>query len=187
MGPEMRASYVQDNLGALALLGADVEARVLSAVPDAVTAIRAAARVDWLPLSVDVALTAAVADATGSAGVRDWSKRALLRATEGPLLRPILSAVVSIFGLTPASLLKRAPTAWNQIYRGCGALSVDLEGEHRVALHVDGAAPLFFDHREYIEGTCGTFSGVLALCKVDGAVEAAVDPGARRITYTVTW
>lgn len=185
--PRMRASYIKDNLSALGSFGADVERQVRSAIPDTVTEIERAARVDWLPIDVDVALTRAVHQLKGTPGVRDWSRRSLLSAVEGPMLRPIVRAVVALFGLTPATVLRRAPMAWQQIYQDCGLLVCEPVSPHEMRLRVEGARGPFLNDGAYVEGTCGTFEGAVDLGGARGVVHAHMDPGAGRVEFTVTW
>ena len=183
----MRASYIQDNLAAVTAFGPDIERRLRAAIPDAIAEITSAARVDWLPISVDVALTHAVRELTGTSGLRDWSRRAFLGAVQGPMLRPIVRAVVSLFGLTPATVLRRAPMGWQQIYQDCGLLIVVPVTPNHVQLRVEGARGPFLDDQDYVEGTCGTFEGAVDLGGARGTVEAHMDPAAHRVEFDVRW
>lgn len=185
--PRMRASYIQDNLAAVAACGPDVHKRVLAAIPDTIEEIRSAARVDWLPIGVDVVLTRTVCELTGISGVRDWSRRAFLGAVQGPLLRPIVRAVVSLFGLSPATVLRRAPMGWQQIYQDCGQLIVVPLAPNRMQLRIEGAREPFLENHCYIEGTCGTFEGAVDLGGARGNVDAHVDTAARRVEFDVRW
>jgi hypothetical protein len=185
--PRMRASYIKDNLAAVRSFGPDVETRVRREIPDVIARIEGAARVDWLPISVDAALTRAVAQLTGASGVRDWSRRAFLSAVEGPMLRPIVRAVVSLFGLTPATVLRRAPMGWQQIYQGCGMLVCEPLAPNRMVVRVEGASGPFLDDADYVEGTCGTFEGAVDLGGARGVVHAHVDRAAKRVEFDVSW
>lgn len=183
----MRASYIKDNLAAVRAFGPDVERRLREEIRDAIAEIESAARVDWLPIGVDVALTRAVHKLTGTNGVRDWSRRSFLAAVEGPMLRPIVRAVVSLFGLTPATVLRRAPMGWQQIYQNCGLLLCEPLAPDRMRLRVEGARGPFLDDTDYVEGTCGTFEGAVDLGGARGSVSAHIDAGARRVEFDVSW
>lgn len=185
--PRMRASYIKDNLDAVAAFGPDVQRRLFGAIPDTITEIQSAARVDWLPIGVDVVLTRTVCELTGVSGVRDWSRRAFLRAVEGPMLRPIVRAVVSLFGLTPATVLRRAPMGWQQIYQDCGLLVAVPVAYDRMQLRVEGAVGPFLERGCYVEGTCGTFEGAVDLGGARGTVDAHVDVGAKRVEFDISW
>lgn len=183
----MRASYIKDNLKAVRSFGPDVEGRLRVDLADAVAEIEHASRVDWLPIGIDVALTRAVRHLTGTNGVRNWSRRSFLSAVEGPMLRPIVRAVVSLFGLTPATVLRRAPMGWQQIYQNCGILVCEPVTPERMRLRVEGASGPFLDDQDYIEGTCGTFEGAVDLGGARGTVDAYVDVAARRLEFDVRW
>lgn len=185
--PRMRASYIKDNLAAVRSFGPDVERSLRGEIGDAVVEIESAARVDWLPIGVDVALTRTVRKLTGSNGVRDWSRRSFLAAVEGPMLRPIVRAVVSLFGLTPATVLRRAPMGWQQIYQNCGLLICEPLAPDRMRLRVEGARGPFLDDHDYVEGTCGTFEGAVDLGGARGNVSAHIDANARRVEFDVSW
>ncbi len=183
----MRASYIKDNLDAVRAFGPELEARLRRDIADTVAEIEHASRVDWLPIGVDVVLTRAVRRLTGTNGVRDWSRRSFLSAVEGPMLRPIVRAVVSLFGLTPATVLRRAPMGWQQIYQGCGLLVCEPLTPDRMRMRVEGARGPFLDDQDYIEGTCGTFEGAVDLGGARGTVDAYVDAPARRVEFDVRW
>ncbi|MBI1947561.1 MAG: hypothetical protein HYS27_17860 [Deltaproteobacteria bacterium] len=183
----MRASYIQDNLAAVEACSPDVQRRLFAAIPETIDEIRSAARVDWLPIGVDVVLTRTVCELTGFSGVRDWSRRAFLSAVQGPMLRPIVRAVVSLFGLTPATVLRRAPMGWQQIYQGCGLLVVVPMTPDHMCLRIEGANGPFLENQCYVEGTCGTFEGAVDLGGARGTVEAHVDAAAKRVEFDVRW
>lgn len=185
--PRMRASYIKDNLAAVAACGPRVQSQLYAAIPDTIAEIQSAARVDWLPIGVDVALTRAVCELTGISGVRDWSRRAFLCAVEGPMLRPIVRAVVSLFGLSPATVLRRAPMGWQQIYQDCGLLVAVPLAHNHMRLRVEGARGPFLENQCYVEGTCGTFEGAVDLGGARGTVEAHVDVAAKRVEFDVLW
>lgn len=183
----MRASYIMDNLKAVRAFGPEVDARLRADIADTVAEIEHASRVDWLPIGIDVALTRAVHRLTGVNGVRDWGRRSFLSAVEGPMLRPIVRAVVSLFGLTPSTLLRRAPMAWQQIYQDCGMLVCEPLAPDRMRVRLEGARGPFLDDQGYIEGTCGVFEGAVDLGGARGTVDAHVDSAAKRLEFDVRW
>ncbi len=185
--PRMRASYIKDNLAAVSSFGPELERRLRSEIASTIAEIEQAARVDWLPIGVDVVLTRAVRRLTGTSGVRDWSRRSFLSAVEGPMLRPIVRAVVSLFGLTPSTVLRRAPMGWQQIYMNCGLLVCEPLATDRMRLRVEGARGPFLDDVDYVEGTCGTFEGAVDLGGARGTVHAHMDPTAKRVEFDIAW
>jgi hypothetical protein len=169
--PRMRASYIQGNLHALELLGPEHAARIHAALgPGLTRTIRQASRVDWLPLSVDLALTAAVFREVGIEGLRAWGRNALLVSADGPLLRPILRAAISLFGLTPLSLLRHMPMAWRQVYQECGVVRVEQVTPRELRIHVDGLPEAMAEDTPYLEGIAGAIEGALQLARSKGTV-----------------
>src|SRR5690606_10752912 len=130
---QMRVSHLKANLESLDDLGAEHAARVRAEAAGIVSAIQAAVSVAWLPIELDVELTDAVERVAGRARMREWSRNAIVRSTEGPLLRPMLSALTRM-GMTPHSAFKRVPYGWSLIYRGCGDLSYEAVGPKEVLI-----------------------------------------------------
>lgn len=183
----MRASYIQGNLEAVELLGPDASARIHTLVgTELEKTIRTATRVDWLPLDVDVRLTHVVAEVVGLEKLKEWARNAFLHSVEGPLLRPILRAAVSLFGLTPLSLLRHTPVAWKQIYTDCGEVRVEQVDPQHLRIHVDGVPELMTRDRIYHEGTCGTLSAALHLSRVNGSVTLEI-VSPHSIVFDVRW
>jgi hypothetical protein len=181
--PSMRASYIKDNVAALALLG-DAAARIEARVPDVIATVAAASKLEWMPLQLDIALTAAVFAESGRDGVRAWSRRALLQSLQGPLLKPILDGAVTLFGLSPPALLKRSPLIWKQIYRDCGLLHIEEPERHVVNVVIAGVPTLISDDVGYLEGTAGAFEAVLELTHVKGHVDVVAVPVGFRVAWS---
>lgn len=184
----MRANHIQSNVASLQLLGVDVAERVRQDVgPALLERIERASRVEWLPLDVDVALTAAVARATGDDdGVRAWSRAALRTSVEAPFLRPIVKTAVSLFGLTPSSLLKHAPTGWKQVYVDCGVLRFESVADKHVRLHLDGVPREMSESKAYLVGVAGAWEAAFDIARVDGAVALEL-PSSVAAVFDVTW
>ena len=146
-----------------------------------------ASRVAWLPLEIDVELTAAVERVVGRDRMRRWARDAIVRSTEGPLLRPIVAGLQAM-GLTPHNALRRAPYGWTLIYRHCGVLHYQRDGDHGVVLVHEDVPALMFDSPGYPHGIGGTFDGVMELAGGQD-VESLVEPetAARRYRYRCRW
>ncbi len=157
----MRASHLHSNLEALSILEPADEAAIRARAADAIAEIEASVRTAWLPLPLDVALTAAVEAVVGPDGLRAWGREAILESASGPLLGPVRSALVSL-GLNPLRTLKRAPSAWGLIYRHCGALRFEARGEREAALLLDDAPPAMRDPT-YLRGIEGAFEAAIAI------------------------
>src|SRR5690606_28152466 len=131
--PEMRASHVKQNVASLGDLGPATAERIRTDVPDVVRRASESVGVAWLPVELDVRLTCAVDRIAGRERMREWSRSSIVRATQGPLLRPIVAAIKRI-GLTPHSALGHVQRGWGLVYRGCGELSYERAGEREGVL-----------------------------------------------------
>jgi hypothetical protein len=183
----MRAAHIKENLAAVHDLPADQAAAVLAACgPELVRSIEDAARVAWLPVEVDVALTLAVHQATGDAGVRRWSRQTLLKTSQQPLLRTVVEAGVRIFGMTPRGLYRWVPHGWGTIYREGGELTFEARaGDSAVLIHHDIPAPM--RSLPYLVGMAGAFEAVLDLAQADGEVELEYVEPSNRALYEIRW
>lgn len=184
----MRASHLQSNVAALDDLGAVWARRVRDAVPDEVLReIEESVRVAWLPLELDEALTGAVERVCGRDRMRRWSRDAIARSAEGPLLGPIMGALTRI-GLTPHLALGRVPRGWGLVYRHCGHLRYERTGETSGELVHEDVPDLVLHNRPYLEGIGGSMDGIMELSGgPQPHAEVVVEPDARRVRYRCRW
>jgi hypothetical protein len=186
--PRMRANHIQQNVESLDLLGPDVARAVKAAVgAELLEKIEKATRVEWLPVEVDVALTEAVARTTGEDGVRKWSRAALVASVEAPFLRPIVKTAIALFGLTPASLLRHAPTGWKQVYLDCGVIRFESVSDKHVRLHLDGAPLQMTESKPYLVGTAGAWEAAFDIARAEGGEVTLEVPSPVAAVFDVTW
>lgn len=184
--PAMRASHMKSNLQALRDLGPDNERRVRELVsPATLATIDDNPRTSWLPVELDVELTDAIDQVMGREGTRRWSKEALLKSMEGPLLRPIIDAALRLFGVTPASVFGFLPRAWGAVYRDCG--TIELGDVAESSLHVlYRGVPDAMAADAYLDGIAGALEAVLELCKKSGRVTVEPVQGGQT-RFVVEW
>lgn len=171
--PLMRASHVRSNIEALSDLGEEAEREIRARCADVIAAVEESISLSWLPLELDVALTGAVHAVCGADALNRWSRDAITKSSDGPLLRPILSALRRI-GLSPGLILKRVPYGWSLIYRHCGEMSFVSDeaatGELRLA-----DAPRAMRGSVYLDGISGAFEGLMTIGGVEGVCEHRTD------------
>ena len=186
--PAIRASFFHANLAALSALGADAERRVRARIPaELLREIEEAARVAWLPVEHDVLLTDAIDAELGRAALRRWARDGVLRATEGPLLSPIVRSARAIFGITPASMLRRAPQAWRMLYRDCGRLVYEAVGERGARVELLDSPAVLLRSTPYLDGLGAGLEAAMVLTGHQGEARLAVDTAAGRARYACTW
>ena len=183
----MRASHIDSNLHSLAALGPEREQAILEQVPEGVRAVEESSRVSWLPLELDVQLTDAVERVCGRERMKRWARDAILRSSEGWLLRPVVVGL-SALGLTPQGALKRVPTGWSLVYRDCGSLRYERADARGITLVHDDVPDAMLENLTYLEGIAGAFEGI---AEIGGGARARstveVDPEQHRVLYHCAW
>jgi hypothetical protein len=148
--PEIAVQHSRASLQVLAERHPGAEARVLARLPpEAREALVGAARSDFLPARVDVALAAAIVDELGLAEARRVARAALNVNFEGSLLGALDRSAQVLFGGTPAGLLRWAGQGWRRVCRDCGELRLVASAADSVTLRLEG---------------------LLDICRVEGAV-----------------
>ena len=133
--PEIKASYFQANIDAIALLGPrrlEIETRMASEI----AATRAASRADWLPMAWDQKLCALINDVGGHEAVIACNRASFLAATEGAFLRPIIQGALRLFGVSPRAILRQVEPTWAAGSRHAGTMLVQCDEDHATIEHV---------------------------------------------------
>jgi hypothetical protein len=184
--PEMRAAYMQENVHALAVLGADLEATVRREANAQIEQIIAAARLAYLPVELDLAVLESIHKHGGDDKVLLHARRALLAAIDSPLLRPIKDSAIRLLGLAPESIFKWAPQAWSVTFRGCGAITWErVRPGHGRILMVDMPAVLS-SSRAWMLTAQGAFEAGLQVARANDA-QVTLTPVGHVVRYDLTW
>jgi hypothetical protein len=185
--PQIRASYLQSSLAALARLDAREEAQVRARFGAAqIERVESAVRMSFLPLELDVALTEAVERVCGRPRALRWNADAVVYAARGPLLGPVRLALLRL-GMTPHAALRQVPRAWGLVYHACGFLGYERCGETEARLvHLD-VPELVLSSDAYPHGIAGAFEGVIEVGGGRGSVQVELDRPRARITYLCAW
>jgi hypothetical protein len=172
----MRAAHLKSRVALLSELPPGPRQQVFAGLgPTTIAQIEGAARTAWLPVELDLDITESLARVLGIPATRAASKQGLLRTVEGPLLKPMIQAMIGVLGLTPASWLQWYPRLWPTIYRASGVLVVRHVPPDAVSLHVSGMPRPLASSRAYIEGLAGAFEAAFDVCRVAGNVVGRVD------------
>lgn len=185
--PEMRAGQVRTDYENLLTLpdGAALRAALS---PASVQQIEQTPRSLWVPLELDIELAEVVCARLGEEATRQWSRDAMVKSFEGPLLNPITQATIQIFGLKPSSLLRFAPRMWPAICRGCGELGVGAaSGASSLELQLTRAPALLLASRPYVISLAGACDGALGLCKGHGRTEFVIKPETSSVVFSAHW
>ena len=184
---EMRAAQLKEDLLALQVLGNDVASRILADLPPSLLRrIVHATRVDWLPVETYLELLSAIQPHAGDDGLRRWARAAVGRSIATSFFKPLVETAIRLFGVSPASIFKVAPQAWQQAFRGGGDLVVlGLgPGTCRVGLR---DLPPHLGNRNFLVSIEGALEAPLDVCKVEGQVRLAPPSADLSAVFEGTW
>jgi len=183
----MRASHMLSNVESLDTLGPPDAEAIRERCREAIAEIESAVRTAWLPLWLDVELTRGVEHVCGRERMLRWSRDAIARSADGPLLRPFMQGLRAL-GLNPHASLRLAPRAWDAVYRHCGALTYERVSEREAALVQRDAPALIVDVQTYQYGIAGGFEGAMELAGGEGCeVIPHADVARGEVRYVGTW
>lgn len=185
--PLVRLVRLKEDVAALGALGSGVRTRVLARIgPEALAEIEQGAGVAWVPVSLKARVADAVFAEAGAAGARAWGKASFLSSLDS-FFKPFMLGIASLFGMSPATLLKIAPQSWKTVYRNAGELAVGARGDGQATI-VARDLPAVLRTNGYLHLLAGTFEAGIEVLKLAGEVKW--EQGGERpgdVTYTVTW
>jgi len=183
--PEIQARHTRAALEALGELFPAAAPRVLERLSPLVRqALEAAFRLDYLPVMVDLEVTAAIRDEVGPEGVRMVAREGLRRTLNGVILGGLVRSAMALFGRTPDGLLKWAGRGYGMICRDCGNLRLETAGDRDAELRLE-KLPAELNMPSYMEAMAGAFEAFFDLCEVKGQVRYEPWPGGAR--FLLSW
>jgi hypothetical protein len=174
-------------------LPADKQRRVFSLTPDKVLAlIDSTPRLGWVPLEESMKLSDAIHQALGNPGFRQFFATLSERMLTYPLLQSFFDGAARLFGLTPQSLLKWSPYAWEQAFRDCGRLAYlpirEAANNGRAEMTLEDFPPALLRSGTFAESLAGTFDMYLRRVSKQGRVEIRdVNLEKGRVVYDISW
>jgi hypothetical protein len=183
----IRAAQLQAQLQALEQLDhADASRIVAELEPATLQRITHATRVDWLPVELHLELAQAGLRLLGEQGLRDWGRASLARAMRTTFLGPIFEGAVRLFGLSPAALVRTAPSVYQAVFRDCGGL-VAVELEERLWRVVLQDLPKEVRGRAFLVAMAGALEATIEVGKRKGEVRLLTPEPGQSAEYEVTW
>lgn len=123
---QVRANWLKLVVGTAKRQSEPVSSLILGALgPDFRAEIRTASSLTWLPATQFARVHEALHGALGAGRAELFWRQMMLDALERPMLAPLRSGALGMFGNTPASLLKFTPHAWSLVTRGCARVRFD--------------------------------------------------------------
>jgi hypothetical protein len=182
---EIQARHTRASLEALRELFPAAEPRVHERLSPLVRqAIEAAFRLDYLPVLVDLEVTAAIRDEVGARGSRLVAREGFRRTLNGNMLGSLVRSAVVLFGNTPPGLLRWAGRGYGQICRDCGELRLESAGERQAELRLEKLPPEL-NLPSYLDTMAGSLEAYFDLTGVDGEVVYDPWPGGAR--FSLRW
>ena len=189
VGPRILAGLVRSSLQTLDEMDAGLGQRVRARLGDEMTEqIERTSRVGWLPVEVDVQLTAAFYAEAGALTARAALRRTFIEAFDSPMLSPMLAAGQRVFGSRVESLLRWAPRVWSLLYRDCGSMELVQGDPGKATLQLIELPPELRSCPEYVDGTAAMLAGFLDVVAREG--DATVDTRrlvAGEVSFNLTW
>lgn len=183
----IRAAQLQVQLQSLERLDhADASRIVAELTPATLRRITHATRVDWLPIELHLELARAGLRLLGEQGLRDWGRAALTRAMKSTFLGPIFEGAVRLFGLSPAALVRTAPSVYQAAFRDCGGL-VAVELEERLWRVVLQDLPREVRDRAFLVSMAGALEATVEVGQAKGEVRLLTPEPGQSAEYEVTW
>lgn len=188
--PAVRARYMQTFAAQVDRLPASDRQAIRAAVPAGTwESIESAGLLGWLPLSVNLACTRAVAGHLDPAGTHQFFRSLLLDASNSPLLRGLVQSVLRVAVRDPGlylpwiskgfELMFREAGRWTIVERGPGTAILEVRGLPQEAL-VDGVWP------SSVASSLCALVDLVQLAEGSAAVRS-VDPEEGTVSFRMRW
>jgi hypothetical protein len=146
--------------------------------------------VTWVSFAVEAGMADGVFEALGPAGARAFYRAKTEHSFDIPVLKPIVTSCVRLFGASPKSMLKMLPRTWPSLSRNCGSYEFTDEGEERRGISIIKGFPTrFYRRREaWLESLLGGYEAFFAPFRVKGTVTVdAANFTAGSVRFILTW
>ena len=168
---------------------ADRRAIAQAITPSTLDAIAVAPLLGWLPFSVNLSYTRALATQLGRERTHEYFRRLLLRVSETPLLHGFVrSALRATFG-NPALSLPWLGKGWELIFRDCGRMAnVKRRTETGAMFELHGLPAEALMDRYWVDSVASAVSGLAELLDHHATVFASeMDPRSGTAIFSGTW
>jgi hypothetical protein len=166
----------------------DEAGAVRARVPREIERVETSSRMDWIDLSVQLAILDAI---YSEVGMRRWEQfvAAHFSSTiEQPFVRSMFETSVRLFGMSPAAVFKVFTKTWATISKHCGHVSIGEVDPRATTIRVSDL-PVEQEHIDlFVRGFRATFQGVLDVFKTAGEVEyVSFNRALRTSVYCARW
>jgi hypothetical protein len=184
----IRAMQSRSLLGAIRELPVATQREIFRNVePTLITQIDGAIGMSWVPMGAHMRVSDEARLVLGQERFVTLFERSMMRSWDSPLLSGFVKMSTTLLGLTPRSLVQRAPYVYTHVTRDLGSLTSEFDGPKTV-VSLLGFPAEFFNFQCYVDGTFGCLRSVFALTQTHGEV-TVLDMDATRgaCRYQLRW
>lgn len=157
--------------------------------PEAIAIVDEATGVEWLPLSVNVALSHALGAALDEEEFARFHRAHCVEAMRGPIYRAIVDGAVAIYGESNlGGWLRFLPIAWAATFRDCGRWITRTQEEGRAELLLQRLPGGTLRNRTWATSVAACLDALLDTAHVEGGVTLiGFDPAGAQAAYELRW
>lgn len=172
--PAVRAKFLQHWLTFPEQFEPAAAARLAQLVDaDKRRAIHAAHALVWLPMTLDIEVVDAVAQAVGARRYAELTRAFFLELMLRPPLGALLELGTKLMGVSPEAFLRWWDKGWGAVYRNCGRVTGYVDEQRRGRVLYRNMPRLCLQSDAFVEAVVGTGYGVYALTGVEGVVRVS--------------
>lgn len=184
----MRAAQTQSLLAAIERLALGDRGEVLKRVgPADLQAASSALPIGWLPMSLHMRISDHLRDVVGPERNVDVWQDAMATAFERAFLKSFVTMTVSIFGLSPGGLFRRADKIYEHVTRDLGAIRFEPRGDHAGVVSLRGFPASRYRFICYVEGLTGCLAATIQLHGLTPHVTVIERDDLGDVRYDVAW
>jgi hypothetical protein len=189
MGAGIRASYTKVGLRHFKRAHAEQWERLVAVIgQSALDDVRAASALEWLSADLHCTVADAMIEVAGRSDARALWADVIIDAFGNPVLLPIVSGALRIYGKTPSSVMRMTPHAWPLFFRECGQSWMEPAGEDRATMWFAELPRAIVGSTGVLDSFSGNCDAALRYTDFVGSVVASYDQlSAARFSIDVQW
>jgi len=150
--------------------------------------ISEAATSDWLPLSLDLAVTRELQEVLGTEGAHRFFHDHQLEAFGSATFRMLVEGATTLFGLDPGSWARWVPRGWGLVFKDCGEWLVERSAPGTVDLALVRPPTCCLADAVWLQSLAWSLSAILDLAHVEGRFTLErVDEERQTALYALCW
>lgn len=186
--PSIRARSSQDTLVFLESFRPGARDEVLARLaPASREAITGALPSSWVPMTDDAAMGREILAHLGPDDTRSFFIGHITHHLDSPLLAATVRTAITLFGLTPASLVKWMPKAIGTVYRDVCQIHIEQLEAQRAVYRYEVSSDAFLHEPVSAIIVEATAHALMNIARSEGDVQVRRDLAKRRFTIAMRW